>query len=188
MHNPERTGMVMGRKRWIFEETGEERVPEVPDVFPAGRFDYEFVLSVGGWPVYFSSGDKEYPTKIIKLSKVEDIPQEEEKVTKPAYPTMVHRRINEVSDRVQLIAERVSEMEARLQISPTPPAPEPLKPCPFCGGEAMFGGQQIDKDGVANSHGTYRVFCAVCSASDGNPYSYHNNKQLAINGWNRRTP
>jgi Lar family restriction alleviation protein len=49
-----------------------------------------------------------------------------------------------------------------------------LKPCPFCGGEAIMG----------NAYDVYWITCKHCKASS---MSFHTSKQ-AIEAWNRREP
>lgn len=56
---------------------------------------------------------------------------------------------------------------------------EELKPCPFCGSKDL-------KISVYNNKGgtVYQVYCYRCGA---NGPDYGDNKQWAINAWNKRS-
>ena len=58
-----------------------------------------------------------------------------------------------------------------------------LKPCPFCGGEAVIS---VDPDAVEDTQGrrwAYNAVCIRCCATSGLTYTPQNAKEA----WNRRT-
>ena len=57
-----------------------------------------------------------------------------------------------------------------------------LKPCPFCGGDALLS---VDPDSVTDTAGrkwAYTVACSECCATTGLCYSI----RMAADSWNRR--
>ena len=55
---------------------------------------------------------------------------------------------------------------------------EELKPCPFCGGEAVI----CETNGL---HGAY-VFCKTCYSSTDGYQGINTRRKKAIEAWNRR--
>ena len=53
-----------------------------------------------------------------------------------------------------------------------------LKPCPFCGGEAL-----IYTNTIIKNLPTYSVYCSECYART---YGMYDTKEQAIENWNRR--
>lgn len=71
-----------------------------------------------------------------------------------------------------------------------------LKPCPFCGGEAVFKSAYEQEDGTFHSA---KVMCPKCRITItgesrksqygwANDIDYMNSGRTAIESWNRRTP
>ena len=57
-----------------------------------------------------------------------------------------------------------------------------LKPCPFCGGDALLS---VDQDSVTDTAGrkwAYVIVCSKCCATTGLTFS----SRMAAGSWNRR--
>lgn len=57
---------------------------------------------------------------------------------------------------------------------------EPLKPCPFCGAEAIL---DMERGWIFFGAKEWKAQCSVCTC---NLYRWHKSEEMAIKAWNRR--
>lgn len=75
-----------------------------------------------------------------------------------------------------------------------------LKPCPFCGGKAVFTGKMYNLDGGNGQQTVFTISCSKCDVSlpkyasiqyrfsrDGNLSIYHDERDSVVSEWNKRT-
>ena len=74
-----------------------------------------------------------------------------------------------------------------------------LKPCPFCGGKAVFTGKMYNLNGDKDQQTVFTISCSKCDVSlpkygsiryrfsrDGNLSIYHDDRDSVVGEWNKR--